>query len=154
MNNTKFSNKSEKENFGFFLIAIAFSIFYMALTRVELLITYWKIFTSLESESMLKGFFILSMISLLFVIFLSLLFLFLFFKRRKVAKYVFLTLTLIYATIYSVTYMYGVYIAGVDVNSLAPDYIGHLITEVAFYLLICTPYLFISKKSKNIFINH
>lgn len=110
MSDSKFSNKSEKENFGFILIAIAFSIFYMALTRVELLISYWKIFISLESDSMLKVFFILSMISLSLVIFLSLLFLLFFFKRKKVAKYVFLTLVLIYVTIYSVTYMYGVYV--------------------------------------------
>lgn len=50
--------------------------------------------------------------------------------------------------------MYSVYVVGVDVNSLIPDYIGHLITEVAFYLLICTPYLFISKKSRGVFITH
>ncbi|RAH26594.1 DUF2569 family protein [Pantoea agglomerans] len=153
MSDSNFSNKSEKENFGFILIAIAFSIFYMALTRAEMLISYWKIFISLESDSMLKFFFILSMISLSLVIFLSLLFLLFFFKRKKVAKYVFLTLVLIHVTIYSVTYMYGVYVVGMDINSLTPDYIGHLITEAAFYLLICTPYLFISQKSKNVFIN-
>ncbi|OFS10271.1 hypothetical protein [Hafnia sp. HMSC23F03] len=142
---------NREERFGFSLLAIAFAVFYILITRIELTFTYYNIFISLESDSQVKGYFLISMVLFFIIILASIVFLFCFFKRKTVTKYLFLYISLFYVLYPAVSYLYGIYIVGVDVDIFELGYVDHLIFDTVVFLLILMPYLFFSKKSRSVF---
>ncbi|OAT56529.1 hypothetical protein [Obesumbacterium proteus] len=143
--------RNKEESFGFPLLAIAFSVFYILTTRIELIFTYYNILISLGDGSQVKGYFIISIILFFILILISIVFLFCFFKKKILTKYLFIYISLIYVLHPATSYLYGAYIVGVDVDFFELGYIDHLIFDTVVLLLVLLPYLFFSKKSKAVF---
>lgn len=152
MNTSRFSNEVQKESFGLILISIALSACYLLITRCSLILTFWKISLTLDDESQVKGYFVISLISFAVTVLLSLWFLFSFFTRKLIAKYIFLTLVIMYLLVTAASYIYGEFVVGLDVDSLTPGYINHLLVDTIIFLFIFTPYIFFSNKSKKVFV--
>ncbi|MFT4274706.1 MAG: DUF2569 family protein [Pantoea sp.] len=152
MSDSGLSGGNKNESFGLFLIIIALSGCYIMITRLGLIINFWNIFLSLESESRVKGYFILSLISFSVTVLLSLWFVFSFFRKKKSTRYVFLSLVLIYLFFDAASYLYGTYVVGIDIGVLIQGYVRNLIIDTIILLFIFTPYIFFSGKSKRVFI--
>lgn len=142
---------NREESFGFPLLAIAFAIFYILITRIKLISTYYNILISLGDDSQVRWYFIISIILFFIIILISIVFLFCFFKKKKLTKYLYLYISFIYVLYPVMSYLYGVYIVGVDVDVFKLGYIDHLIFDTVVFLLVLLPYLFFSKKSRAIF---
>ncbi len=75
---------AQKNRFGLILYIILLSVVYILITRLNLTTTYYSLYSSLDENSQVTEYFIISIATFLFLSGLCLLFIYSFFKRKRV----------------------------------------------------------------------
>ncbi|HFM1712909.1 TPA: hypothetical protein ACG58V_004987, partial [Escherichia coli] len=75
---------AQKNRFGLILYIILLSVIYILITRINLTTTYYSLYSSLDENSQVTEYFIISIATFLFLAALCLFFIYSFFKRKRV----------------------------------------------------------------------
>ncbi|WP_159868959.1 MULTISPECIES: DUF2569 family protein [unclassified Raoultella] len=145
--------KTPKEpRFGPILLVIMLSVCYILVTRIDLMHTYFTIYASLDDDSQVKGYFIISFVALLILSVLCVFFLYAFFKRKIITKKLLLYIYSIYILISAASYLYGIYVVDIGVDIIAAGYINNLLIDIVIFTLFIL-YAYLSERTKAIFTN-
>lgn len=75
--------RAQKTRFGLILYIILLSVVYILITGLNLTATYYSLYTSLDENSQVMEYFIISIATFLFLAALCLFFIYSFFKRKE-----------------------------------------------------------------------
>ncbi|EAQ6169268.1 DUF2569 family protein [Salmonella enterica] len=126
------------------------SVLYILITRIDLIFTFSSIYSSLDDDSQVKGYFIASIISLFTLSVLSAYFLFSFFKRKKITKRLLLYIYIIYILFPTASYLYGIYVVDIGVDIAAAGYIDNILIDMIIFIIMLL-YMYLSKRAKAVF---
>lgn len=145
--------KTPKEpRLGPILLVIMLSVCYILITRIDLMHTYFTIYASLDDDSQVRGYFIISFVALLILSVLCLFFLYAFFKRKIITKKLLLYIYFIYILISAASYLYGIYVVDIGVDIIAAGYISNLLIDMIIFTSLIL-YAYLSERAKAIFTN-
>lgn len=97
---------AQKNRFGLILYIILLSVVYILVTRINLITIYYSLCTSLDGSSQVTEYFIISIATFLFLSGLCLLFIYSFFKRKRVlGKLLLVFMFFIYRTMLSLLFI-------------------------------------------------
>ncbi|WP_159236913.1 MULTISPECIES: DUF2569 family protein [Raoultella] len=144
--------KTKEPRFGPILLVIMLSVCYILITRIDLMHTFLTIYASLDDDSQVRGYFIISFVALLILSVLCVFFLYAFFKRKIITKKLLLYIYTIYILIPAASYLYGIYVVDVGVDIIAAGYIDNLLIDMIIFSLFIL-YIYLSERAKAIFIN-
>jgi len=145
--------KTPKEpRFGPILLVIMLSVCYILITRIDLMHTFFTIYASLDDDSQVRGYFIISFVALLILSVLCLFFLYAFFKRKIITKKLLLYIYSIYILLPAASYLYRIYVVDVGVDIIAAGYIDNLLIDMFIFTCFIL-YTYLSERTKAIFIN-
>ncbi len=121
---------AQKNRFGLILYIILLSVVYILITRLNLTTTYYSLYSSLGENSQVTEYFIISIATFLFLSGLCLLFIYSFFKRKRVVGKLLLAIHLLYISHYAITFVYCLYVVGAECMTgfapIFPDICYHL----------------------------
>lgn len=141
-------NKNIRNKFSLIFFIPALAIFYVFILSVNSSLTGFNLYRTLDDDSQVKDFFILFTLSGVVLVLLSLFFFFAFFKRKASTVKLFLSIVVLYPIIHLMMFLYGYYMAEIDVFILG--YMDNLLIETIILLgLLC--YLLLSKTVKKTF---
>ncbi|HCL8605545.1 TPA: DUF2569 family protein [Escherichia coli] len=141
---------AQKNRFGLILYIILLSVVYMLITRLNLTITYYSLYSSLDENSQVTEYFIISIATFLFLSGLCLLFIYSFFKRKRVVGKLLLAIHLLYISHYVITFVYCLYVVGAE--CMTTGKIENILIDIIIAMLSLS-YVCISGKARNIFVN-
>lgn len=144
--------KTKEPRFGPILLVIMLSVCYILITRIDLMHTFLTIYASLDDDSQVRGYFIISFAALLILSVLCVFFLYAFFKRKIITKKLLLYIYTIYILLPAASYLYGIYVVDVGVDIIAAGYIDNLLIDMIIFSLFIL-YVYLSERAKAIFIN-
>ncbi|EOK6575132.1 DUF2569 family protein [Escherichia coli] len=120
------------------------------ITRLNLTTTYYSLYSSLEENSQVTEYFIISIATFLFLSGLCLLFIYSFFKRKRVVGKLLLAIHLLYISHYVITFVYCLYVVGAE--CMTTGKIENILIDIIIAMLSLS-YVCLSGKARNIFVN-
>ncbi|EEU4106756.1 DUF2569 family protein, partial [Escherichia coli] len=132
------------------LYIILLSVVYILITRLNLTTTYYSLYSSLGENSQVTEYFIISIATFLFLSGLCLLFIYSFFKRKRVVGKLLLAIHLLYISHYAITFVYCLYVVGAE--CMTTGKIENILIDVIIAMLSLS-YVCLSGKARNIFVN-
>ncbi|EEQ9810264.1 DUF2569 family protein [Escherichia coli] len=142
--------REQKNRFGLILYIILLSVIYILVTRLNLITIYYSLYTSLDGSSQVTEYFIISMATFLFMSGLCLLFIYSFFKRKRVLGKLLLGIHVLYISHYAITFVYCLYV--VDAECMTTGKIEDILIDIIIAMLSLS-YVCLSGKARNIFVN-
>ncbi|EER1712221.1 DUF2569 family protein [Escherichia coli] len=142
--------REQKNRFGLILYIILLSVVYILVTRLNLITIYYSLYTSLDGSSQVTEYFIISIATFLFLSGLCLLFIYSFFKRKRVVGKLLLAIHLLYISHYAITFVYCLYVVGAE--CMTTGKIENILIDVIIAMLSLS-YVCLSGKARNIFVN-
>ncbi|MGE0969205.1 hypothetical protein ACQFN5_04030 [Klebsiella sp. WOUb02] len=146
------AKKTKEMKFGLILFVMMLSVCYILITRIDLMYTFFTIYRSLDGDSQIRGYFITSFVALFILSVLCVVFLYAFFKRKRITKKLLLYIHSIYILLHATSYAYGIYVVDVGVDIIAAGYINNLLIDMSIFSLPLL-YVYLSKRAKEVFIN-
>ncbi|EOL1012973.1 DUF2569 family protein [Escherichia coli] len=125
-------------------------VVYILITRLNLTTTYYSLYSSLEENSQVTEYFIISIATFLFLSGLCLLFIYSFFKRKRVVGKLLLAIHLLYISHYVITFVYCLYVVGAE--CMTTGKIENILIDIIIAMLSLS-YVCLSGKARNIFVN-
>ncbi|EOO3445612.1 DUF2569 family protein, partial [Escherichia coli] len=141
---------AQKNRFGLILYIILLSVVYILITRLNLTITYYSLYSSLDENSQVAEYFIISIATFLFLSGLCLLFIYSFFKRERVVGKLLLAIHLLYISHYAITFVYCLYVVGAE--CMTTGKIEHILIDIIIAMLSLS-YVCLSGRARHIFVN-
>ncbi|EMQ5869369.1 TPA: DUF2569 family protein [Escherichia coli] len=141
---------AQKNRFGLILYIILLSVIYILVTRLNLITIYYSLYTSLDGSSQVTEYFIISMATFLFLSGLCLLFIYSFFKRKRVLGKLLLGIHVLYISHYAITFVYCLYVVGAE--CMTTGKIENILIDIIIAMLSLS-YVCLSGKARNIFVN-
>lgn len=141
---------AQKNRFGLILYIILLSVIYILVTRLNLITIYYSLYTSLDGSSQVTEYFIISMATFLFLSGLCLLFIYSFFKRKRVLGKLLLGIHVLYISHYAITFVYCLYVVGAE--CMTTGKIENILIDIIIAMLSLS-YVSLSGKARNIFVN-
>ncbi len=141
---------AQKNRFGLILYIILLSVIYILVTRLNLITIYYSLYTSLDGSSQVTEYFIISMATFLFLSGLCLLFIYSFFKRKRVLGKLLLGIHVLYISHYAITFVYCLYVVGAE--CMTTGKIENVLIDIIIAMLSLS-YVCLSGKARNIFVN-
>ncbi|HIB2275457.1 TPA: DUF2569 family protein [Escherichia coli] len=142
--------REQKNRFGLILYIILLSVVYILVTRLNLITIYYSLYTSLDGSSQVTKYFIISIATFLFLSGLCLLFIYSFFKRKKVLGKLLLGIHVLYISHYAITFVYCLYVVGAE--CMTAGKIENILIDIIIAMLSLS-YVCLSGKARNIFVN-
>ncbi|ELV8320241.1 TPA: DUF2569 family protein [Escherichia coli] len=142
--------REQKNRFGLILYIILLSVIYILVTRLNLITIYYSLYTSLDGSSQVTEYFIISMATFLFMSGLCLLFIYSFFKRKRVLGKLLLGIHVLYISHYAITFVYCLYVVGAE--CMTTGKIEDILIDIIIAMLSLS-YVCLSGKARNIFVN-
>ncbi|EFM8157357.1 DUF2569 family protein [Escherichia coli] len=146
----KVLNRAQKNRFGLILYIILLSVVYILITRLNLIATYYSLYTSLDENSQVTEYFIISIATFIFLAALCLFYIYSFFKRKRVVGKLLLCIYILYISHHAVTFVYCLYAVGAE--CMTTGKIEHILIDIiiAMFSLL---YICFSGRARNIFVN-
>ncbi|EFN2456348.1 DUF2569 family protein [Escherichia coli] len=141
---------AQKNRFGLILYIILLSVVYILVTRLNLITIYYSLYTSLDGSSQVTEYFIISMATFLFLSGLCLLFIYSFFKRKRVLGKLLLGIHVLYISHYAITFVYCLYVVGAE--CMTTGKIEHILIDIIIAMLSLS-YVCLSGRARHIFVN-
>ena len=141
---------AQKNRFGLILYIILLSVIYILVTRLNLITIYYSLYTSLDGSSQVTEYFIISMATFLFLSGLCLLFIYSFFKRKRVLGKLLLGIHVLYISHYAITFVYCLYVVGAE--CMTTGKIEHILIDIIIAMLSLS-YVCLSGRARHIFVN-
>ncbi|EGZ1735398.1 DUF2569 family protein, partial [Escherichia coli] len=108
------------------------------------------LYSSLGENSQVTEYFIISIATFLFLSGLCLLFIYSFFKRKRVVGKLLLAIHLLYISHYAITFVYCLYVVGAE--CMTTGKIEYILIDIIIAMLSLS-YVFLSGRARNIFVN-
>ena len=137
--------RAQKTRFGLILYIILLSVVYILITGLNLTATYYSLYTSLDENSQVMEYFIISIATFLFLAALCLFFIYSFFKRKRVVGKLLLCIYILYISHHAVTFVYCLYVVGAECMTT-----GKIDIIIA---MLSLSYVCLSGKARSIFVN-
>ncbi|EEW8151222.1 DUF2569 family protein, partial [Escherichia coli] len=118
--------------------------------RLNLTTTYYSLYSSLDENSQVTEYFIISIATFLFLSGLCLLFIYSFFKRKRVVGKLLLAIHLFYISHYAITFVYCLYVVGAE--CMTTGKIEHILIDIIIAMLSLS-YVCLSGRARHIFVN-
>ncbi|EEQ6106221.1 DUF2569 family protein [Escherichia coli] len=147
---SKVLTREQKNRFGLILYIILLSVVYILVTRLNLITIYYSLYTSLDGSSQVTEYFIISIATFLFLSGLCLLFIYSFFKRKRVLGKLLLGIHVLYISHYAITFVYCLYVVGAE--CMTTGKIENILIDIIIAMLSLS-YVCLSGKARNIFVN-
>ncbi|EJE5846991.1 DUF2569 family protein, partial [Escherichia coli] len=112
--------------------------------------TYYSLYSSLDENSQVTEYFIIAIATFLFLSGLCLLFIYSFFKRKRVVGKLLLAIHLLYISHYAITFVYCLYVVGAE--CMTTGKIEHILIDIIIAMFSLS-YVCLSGKARNIFVN-
>ncbi|WKA92153.1 DUF2569 family protein (plasmid) [Escherichia coli] len=141
---------AQKNRFGLILYIILLSVVYILVTRINLITIYYSLYSSLDGSSQVTEYFIISIATFLFLSGLCLLFIYSFFKRKRVLGKLLLGVHVLYISHYAITFVYCLYVVGAE--CMTTGKIENILIDIIIAMLSLS-YVCLSGKARNIFVN-
>ncbi|ELQ2887214.1 DUF2569 family protein [Escherichia coli] len=141
---------AQKNRFGLILYIILLSVVYILITRLNLTTTYYSLYSSLGENSQVTEYFIIFIATFLFLSGLCLLFIYSFFKRKRVVGKLLLAIHLLYISHYAITFVYCLYVVGAE--CMTTGKIEHILIDIIIAMLSLS-YVCLSGRARHIFVN-
>ena len=141
---------AQKNRFGLILYIILLSVIYILVTRLNLITIYYSLYTSLDGSSQVTEYFIISMATFLFLSGLCLLFIYSFFKRKRVLGKLLLGIHVLYISHYAITFVYCLYVVGAE--CMTTGKIENILIDIIIAMLSLS-YVCLSGRARHIFVN-
>ncbi|EEV0910573.1 DUF2569 family protein [Escherichia coli S88] len=142
--------REQKNRFGLILYIILLSVIYILVTRINLITIYYSLYTSLDGSSQVTEYFIISIATFLFLSGLCLLFIYSFFKQKRVLGKLLLSVHVLYISHYAITFVYCLYVVGAE--CMTTGKIENILIDIIIAMLSLS-YVCLSGKARNIFVN-
>ncbi|AWJ47148.1 hypothetical protein ABGD54_RS24755 [Escherichia coli] len=142
--------REQKNRFGLILYIILLSVIYILVTRINLITIYYSLYTSLDGSSQVTEYFIISIATFLFLSGLCLLFIYSFFKQKRVLGKLLLSVHVLYISHYAITFVYCLYV--VVAECMTTGKIENILIDIIIAMLSLS-YVCLSGKARNIFVN-
>ncbi|EEU2439943.1 DUF2569 family protein [Escherichia coli] len=142
--------REQKNRFGLILYIILLSVIYILVTRINLITIYYSLYTSLDGSSQVTEYFIISIATFLFLSGLCLLFIYSFFKQKRVLGKLLLSVHVLYISHYAITFVYCLYVVGAE--CMTTGKIENIFIDIIIAMLSLS-YVCLSGKARNIFVN-
>ncbi|EOD0344440.1 DUF2569 family protein [Escherichia coli] len=142
--------REQKNRFGLIFYIILLSVVYILVTRLNLITIYYSLYTSLDGSSQVTEYFIISIATFLFLSGLCLLFIYSFFKRKRVVGKLLLGIHLLYISHYAITFVYCLYVIGAE--CMTTGKIEHILIDIIIAMLSLS-YVCLSGRARHIFVN-
>lgn len=142
--------REQKNRFGLILYIILLSVIYILVTRINLITIYYSLYTSLDGCSQVTEYFIISIATFLFLSGLCLLFIYSFFKQKRVLGKLLLSVHVLYISHYAITFVYCLYVVGAE--CMTTGKIENILIDIIIAMLSLS-YVCLSGKARNIFVN-
>ena len=139
---------AQKNRFGLILYIILLSVVYMLITRLNLTITYYSLYSSLDENSQVTEYFTISIAT--FLAALCLFFIYSFFKRKRVVGKLLLCIYILYISHYAITFVYCLYVVGAE--CMTTGKIEHILIDIIIAMLSLS-YVCLSGRARHIFVN-
>ncbi|EEV2638803.1 DUF2569 family protein, partial [Escherichia coli] len=120
------------------------------ITRLNLTTTYYSLYSSLGENSQVTEYFIISIATFLFLSGLCLLFIYSFFKRKRVVGKLLLAIHLLYISHYAITFVYCLYVVGAE--CMTTGKIEYILIDIIIAMLSLS-YVCLSGRARHIFVN-
>ncbi|WP_367620565.1 DUF2569 family protein [Escherichia coli] len=143
------NQRTEKQIWSDFLYYTIISCLYIV-TRLNLITIYYSLYTSLDGSSQVTEYFIISIATFLFLSGLCLLFIYSFFKRKRVVGKLLLGIHLLYISHYAITFVYCLYVVGAE--CMTTGKIEHILIDIIIAMLSLS-YVCLSGRARHIFVN-
>ncbi|HGF2367577.1 TPA: DUF2569 family protein [Escherichia coli] len=142
--------RAQKNRFGLILYIILLSVVYILITRLNLTTTYYSLYSSLDENSQVTEYFIISIATFLFLAALCLFFIYSFFKRKRVVGKLLLCIYILYISHYAITFVYCLYFVGAE--CMTTGKIEHILIDIIIAMLSLS-YVCLSWRARHIFVN-
>ncbi|EPD8187059.1 DUF2569 family protein [Escherichia coli] len=142
--------REQKNRFGLIFYIILLSVVYILVTRLNLITIYYSLYTSLDGSSQVTEYFIISIATFLFLSGLCFLFIYSFFKRKRVVGKLLLGIHLLYISHYAITFVYCLYVVGAE--CMTTGKIEHILIDIIIAMLSLS-YVCLSGRARHIFVN-
>ncbi|EFJ8462975.1 DUF2569 family protein, partial [Escherichia coli] len=117
---------------------------------LNLTATYYSLYTSLDENSQVTEYFIISIATFLFLAALCLFFIYSFFKRKRVVGKLLLCIYILYISHHAITFVYCLYVVGAE--CMTTGKIEHILIDIIISMLSLS-YVCLSGKARSMFVN-